>query len=73
MKTWHFNANLLIATIASADVEALSTSIVAWHAELATVSDTQLAFSDSAFADDAAKANCTAILQQHGLVNVRSL
>jgi adenine-specific DNA-methyltransferase len=59
--------------IASAEVEALSTGIVSWHAELAPVGDTQLVFRDSAFADDAAKANCTAILQQHGLVNVRSL
>jgi adenine-specific DNA-methyltransferase len=59
--------------IASAEVEALSTGIVAWHTELAPVGDTQLVFRDSAFADDAAKANCTAILQQHGLVNVRSL
>lgn len=63
----------LADAIASADVEALATGIVAWHAELAPVGDTQLVFRDSAFADDAAKANCTAILQQHGLVNVRSL
>lgn len=28
---------------------------------------------DSAFADDVAKTNLTAILQQHGLENVRSL
>ncbi|MCB5207717.1 site-specific DNA-methyltransferase [Methylovorus mays] len=63
----------LADTIASADVEVLSTGIVAWHAELAPVGDTQLVFRDSAFSDDAAKANCTAILQQHGLINVRSL
>lgn len=63
----------LAEKIASAEVAALSTGIVAWHAELAPVGDTQLVFRDSAFADDAAKANCTAILQQHGLVNVRSL
>lgn len=59
--------------IASSEVEALATDIVAWHTELAPVGDTQLVFRDNAFADDAAKANCTAILQQHGLVNVRSL
>ncbi|GBG14232.1 adenine-specific DNA-methyltransferase [Novimethylophilus kurashikiensis] len=63
----------LVDKIASSDVEALSTGIVAWHVELSPVVDTQLVFRDSAFADDAAKANCTAILQQHGLVNVRSL
>ncbi len=35
--------------------------------------DWQLVFRDSAFADDVAKTNLTAILQQHGLANVRSL
>ena len=30
-------------------------------------------FRDSAFADDVAKTNCAAILEQHGLTNVRSL
>ena len=33
----------------------------------------QVVFRDSAFADDVAKTNLTAILQQHGLENVRSL
>ncbi|MFA4836963.1 MAG: hypothetical protein WC749_12945, partial [Dehalococcoidia bacterium] len=32
-----------------------------------------LVFRDSAFADDVAKTNLTAILQQHGLENIRSL
>ena len=32
-----------------------------------------LVFRDSAFADDVAKSNLTAIFHQHGLENVRSL
>ena len=35
--------------------------------------DTTVVFRDSAFADDVAKTNLAAILQQHGLENVRSL
>ena len=50
-----------------------SDGIAAWHAELAPAGETTVVFRDSAFADDVAKTNCTAILQQHGLGNVRSL
>jgi adenine-specific DNA-methyltransferase len=35
--------------------------------------ESTIVFRDSAFADDVAKTNLTAILQQHGLENVRSL
>jgi adenine-specific DNA-methyltransferase len=35
--------------------------------------ETTVVFRDSAFADDVAKTNLTAILQQHGLEAVRSL
>ena len=35
--------------------------------------NTTVIFRDSAFADDVAKTNLTAILEQHGLGNVRSL
>jgi adenine-specific DNA-methyltransferase len=35
--------------------------------------ETQVIFRDSAFADDLAKTNLTAILQQHRLENIRSL
>jgi hypothetical protein len=35
--------------------------------------DTRIVFRDSAFADDVAKTNLAAILQQHGLDDVRSL
>lgn len=40
---------------------------------LAPAGETTVVFRDSAFADDVAKSNLTAILQQHGLENVRSL
>ena len=59
--------------IADDDIESLAHGIAAWHAELAPAGDTTVVFRDSAFADDVAKTNCTAILQQHGLGNVRSL
>jgi adenine-specific DNA-methyltransferase len=63
----------LVERIATADVEPLALGIVAWHAELARESDSTVVFRDSAFADDVAKINLTAILQQHGLENVRSI
>jgi adenine-specific DNA-methyltransferase len=59
--------------IATADVEPLALGIVAWHKTLSPAGDTTIVFRDSAFADDVAKTNLTAILQQHGLDNVRSL
>lgn len=54
-------------------VEALAQGIVAWHQELKPVGDVTCVFRDSAFADDVAKTNLAAILQQNGLTNVRSL
>jgi adenine-specific DNA-methyltransferase len=63
----------LAKSITAAEVEALCLGIVAWHEELATAGETTVVFRDSAFADDVAKTNLTAILQQHGLENVRSL
>ena len=63
----------LAAEIPNQDVEALALGIVAWHGELASAGETVVVFRDSAFADDVAKTNMTAILQQHGLANVRSL
>jgi adenine-specific DNA-methyltransferase len=54
-------------------VEPLALGITEWHAELAPAGDSTVIFRDSAFADDVAKANLTAILEQHGLGNVRSL
>ncbi|ABK97872.1 site-specific DNA-methyltransferase [Pelobacter propionicus] len=54
-------------------IEPLAQGIVAWHNELKPAVDTRLVFRDSAFADDVAKTNLTAILQQQGLDDVRSL
>ncbi|MCC6681911.1 MAG: site-specific DNA-methyltransferase [Phycisphaeraceae bacterium] len=59
--------------IAAKEVERLALGIVEWHKKLAPAGETTLVFRDSAFADDVAKTNLTAILQQHGLENVRSI
>lgn len=54
-------------------VEPLADGIVRWHRDLAPAGDTTCVFRDSAFVDDVAKTNLAAILNQHGLANVRSL
>jgi adenine-specific DNA-methyltransferase len=54
-------------------VEPLAQGIAEWHKALAPAGDTTCVFRDSAFADDVAKTNLAAILNQHGLTNVRSL
>ena len=63
----------LSETIAPDEVEPLGLGIADWHAELEPAGDTTVVFRDSAFADDVGKANLTAILEQRGLGNVRSL
>ena len=69
----------LSKSIPATEVEALALGIVAWHHQLAPSAadkkarDTSLVFRDSAFANDVAKTNLTAILHQHGLETVRSL
>lgn len=63
----------LAPRIGREDVEPLALGIVAWHQELNPAGETQVVFRDSAFADDVAKTNLAAILQQNGLENVRSL
>jgi len=55
------------------EVESLAQGIIDWYKELEPASDTQVVFRDSAFADDIAKANMTAILEQNGIAHVRSL
>ena len=55
------------------EVEPLALGIIRWHHELAPVGDSTCVFRDSAFRDDVAKTNLDAILNQHGLTNVRSL
>jgi adenine-specific DNA-methyltransferase len=63
----------LAEQIAATEVESLALGMIAWHAELAPAGTSTIVFRDCAFADDIAKTNLTAILQQHGLENVRSL
>ena len=60
-------------SIAAGDVEAIAQGIVAWRKGLAPAGDTTCVFRDSAFADDVAKTNMAAILEQNGIQNVRSL
>lgn len=63
----------LDTAISRDEVETVAQGIVAWHQELEPTSDTQVVFRDSAFADDIAKTNMTAILEQNGIAHVRSL
>ncbi|MBY3363703.1 site-specific DNA-methyltransferase [Rhizobium laguerreae] len=53
--------------------ESLSAGIVAWWKQLAPAVETRVVFKDSGFADDVAKANMAAILNQNGILDVRSL
>jgi len=63
----------LNTAISREEVEDLAMGIIHWHKELEPASDTQVVFRDSAFANDIAKTNMTAILEQHGIAHVRSL
>jgi adenine-specific DNA-methyltransferase len=63
----------LAKKITREQVKPLAEGIVKWRKELAPAGDTTCVFRDSAFADDVAKTNLAAILNQHGLVNVRHL
>ena len=63
----------LAEKISRDEIEPIAHGIAAWHKELAPAGDTTVVFRDSAFTDDVAKTNLTAILQQHGLATVRSL
>jgi adenine-specific DNA-methyltransferase len=63
----------LSTAVSTTDVEALAEGIVAWRKELAPAGDTTCVFRDSAFADDVAKTNMAAILEQNGIQTVRSL
>jgi adenine-specific DNA-methyltransferase len=55
------------------DGEALALGIAAWHKEINPAGETAVIFRDDAFSDDVVKTNVAAILEQHGLKNVRSL
>jgi adenine-specific DNA-methyltransferase len=63
----------LESSVGEHEVEAIAHGIVAWHKEMAPAGDTTCVFRDSAFADDVAKTNMAAILEQNGIQNVRSL
>ncbi|MCQ1549105.1 MAG: site-specific DNA-methyltransferase [Candidatus Accumulibacter phosphatis] len=63
----------LVESIKVAEVEALALGMVAWREEQGTVGDTTAVFRDSAFENDVAKSNLAAILEQHGIKQVRSL
>jgi len=54
-------------------VESLASGVVAWWKALAPAVDTRVVFKDSGFADDVAKTNMAAILNQNGILDVRSL
>ena len=70
-------AGTLIACLDEAvsrnEVEPLALGIADWHDALAPAGESTVVFRDSAFADDVAKTNLAAILEQRGLGNVRSL
>lgn len=59
--------------VAPKEVEELALGIAGWREELNPAGETTVVFRDSAFADDVAKTNASAILEQHGIENVRSL
>jgi adenine-specific DNA-methyltransferase len=63
----------LSSAIPQAEVESLALGIAGWHKELNTAGESTVVFKDSAFADDVAKTNLAAILQQYGIETVRSL
>ena len=63
----------LAEAIAPEEVEELAGGIAGWRDEMDNTADTTVVFRDSAFADDVAKSNCTEILRQRGIRNVRSI
>ena len=63
----------LSRTITAKEVEPLALGIADWHKLLSPAGESSVVFRDSAFADDVAKTNLTAILRQYNLENVRSL
>lgn len=60
-------------SIKASEAEALALGMAAWREEQGTVGDTTAVFRDSAFENDIAKSNLAAILEQHGIKQVRSL
>jgi adenine-specific DNA-methyltransferase len=70
-------AGVLIACltnqISNDEIEVLAIEIVKWYKELNPATEPMLVFRDSAFEDDIAKTNITAIFNQNGITNIRSL
>lgn len=60
-------------SIKAVEAEAMALGMTAWREEQGTVGDTTAVFRDSAFENDIAKSNLAAILEQHGIKQVRSL
>ncbi|WP_207896409.1 site-specific DNA-methyltransferase [Brevundimonas sp. 357] len=54
-------------------VETVANGIVAWWKALVPAVATRIVFKDSGFVDDVAKANMAAILNQNGILDMRSL
>ena len=63
----------LAKQIGRSDVEELALGISAWFQKITPTNNTTVVFRDSAFEDDVTKANLSAILNQHGLSDLRSL
>jgi len=63
----------LAPRVAVSEAEALALGMAAWCKEQAPAGDKTAVFRDSAFENDVAKSNLAAILQQHGIAQVRSL
>jgi adenine-specific DNA-methyltransferase len=59
--------------ISRADAESLALGIIHLHKRLNPAAESSIVFRDSGFEDDVTKTNITAILQQYGLGNIRSL
>ena len=55
------------------DVERLALGITKWHSEQNPAGDSTAVFRDSAFENESAKSNLTAILEQHNIPTVRSI
>ena len=63
----------LLESVSHDGAEALAEGIAVWHGELDPAGDTITVVRDAAFADDVAKSNFAAILNQRGVAAIRSL
>jgi adenine-specific DNA-methyltransferase len=63
----------LATNITNKEIEPLALGMIEWIKEQNPEAETTIVFRDSAFADDVAKTNITAIFNQYGFLNIRSL